>query len=278
MSFQGSASATFDLYPLRFRPVVGRARPRSANTLRGAFGAALKQTDEAAYERYFAPQAKPGTGPSGFANPPRPFVFRFTSEFRSEFESDDVGLNLFLTRDPPIDLFTGVMNELGFVLVEAPRLTCLSLEPPEKPISRIRVRFLTPTDLGESARFPRSRMEPVPPEPSGAAPDFGILARRIRDRTSTLRSLYGAGPLEIDFKAFGECADTVRLVHCEITHVNAERVSKATGQRHSLGGFTGIAEYEGSMAMFLPYLEAARFTGVGRQTVWGKGEIVVEAI
>jgi hypothetical protein len=32
------------------------------------------------------------------------------------------------------------------------------------------------------------------------------------------------------------------------------------------------------MAEFLPYLEAARWTGVGRQTVWGKGEIAVEIL
>ena len=30
------------------------------------------------------------------------------------------------------------------------------------------------------------------------------------------------------------------------------------------------------VAEFLPYLEIARWTGVGRQTVWGKGEIAYE--
>jgi len=45
---------------------------------------------------------------------------------------------------------------------------------------------------------------------------------------------------------------------------------------HSLGGFTGEAEYEGDLAEFLPWLRAARWVGVGRQTVWGKGELRVE--
>jgi len=40
----------------------------------------------------------------------------------------------------------------------------------------------------------------------------------------------------------------------------------------------GIAEYEGDLAEFLPYLEAARWTGVGRQSVWGKGEISLTAL
>jgi CRISPR/Cas system endoribonuclease Cas6 (RAMP superfamily) len=46
---------------------------------------------------------------------------------------------------------------------------------------------------------------------------------------------------------------------------------------HSLGGFTGEAEYEGELAEFLPWLRAARWVGVGRQTVWGKGEVRVES-
>ncbi|MCU1257176.1 MAG: hypothetical protein JWO80_61, partial [Bryobacterales bacterium] len=45
----------------------------------------------------------------------------------------------------------------------------------------------------------------------------------------------------------------------------------------SIGGFLGTAEYEGELAEFLPYLQAAKWTGVGRQSVWGKGEISVES-
>jgi hypothetical protein len=124
---------------------------------------------------------------------------------------------------------------------------------------RVRVHFLTPTELKGAEQ-----------------PDFRILIARIRDRISTLRELYGEGPLAIDFKAFGERAGRVSMSHCELTPVDAERTSRATGQRHSLGGFTGVAEYEGDLAEFLPYLEIARWTGVGRQTVWGKGEIAYE--
>ena len=74
-------------------------------------------------------------------------------------------------------------------------------------------------------------------------------------------------------KEMAERASQVKMTRCEITHVDAERVSRNTGQRHSLGGFVGFAEYEGDLSEFLPYLEIGRYTGVGRQTVWGKGEI-----
>jgi hypothetical protein len=65
------------------------------------------------------------------------------------------------------------------------------------------------------------------------------------------------------------------MTSCTLQRIEAERRSGSTGQTHSLGGFIGEAEYEGDLRDFLPYLKAAKWTGVGRQTVWGKGEIEV---
>jgi hypothetical protein len=106
-------------------------------------------------------------------------------------------------------------------------------------------------------------------------PEFGILAARIRDRISTLSQLYGEGPLPIDFAAFGERAAAVEMTRCEIERVEAQRRSGRTGQTHSLGGFVGQADYAGDLAEFVPYLRAAQWTGVGRQTAWGKGAIAL---
>jgi hypothetical protein len=106
-----------------------------------------------------------------------------------------------------------------------------------------------------------------------ARPEFGILAARVRDRISTLRELYGDGPLDIDFRGFGERAALVRMIRCEVRQVDVLRRSSRTGQVHSIGGFVGSAEYEGDLAEFVPYLRAARWAGVGRQIVWGNGEI-----
>jgi hypothetical protein len=61
----------------------------------------------------------------------------------------------------------------------------------------------------------------------------------------------------------------------ELRPVDVDRRSSRTGQSHSIGGFIGSVEYQGSLAEFLPYLEAAHWTGVGRQAVWGKGEIAI---
>src|SRR5688500_13231330 len=52
--------------------------------------------------------------------------------------------------------------------------------------------------------------------------------------------------------------------------VETEQRSSRTGQVDSIGGITGSAVYEGALEDFVPILRAAEWTGVGRQTVWGK--------
>jgi CRISPR-associated endoribonuclease Cas6 len=250
-------SATFDLYPLRFRVTPRSTAALMPNLLRGAFGSALKQLSEDDYQRFFAPSTLPGGGPSGLADPPRPFVFRLREAHG--IGASNIGMNVFA---PATELFIRAVRLIDAFEIESvegiePLHLLLAGDP--HPVNRLRVHFLTPTELKGSDQ-----------------PDFGTLMARIRDRVSTLRHLYGPGPLDIDFKAFGERAARVAMTRCELTRVAAERISRATGQRHSLGGFTGIAEYEGDLAEFIPYLEIARWTGVGRQTVWGKGEIAYE--
>jgi hypothetical protein len=145
------------------------------------------------------------------------------------------------------------------------------MEDPEPPLSlplsagaetvhAVRVEFTTPTELKSGHEL-------------AARPDFATLFARVRDRISTLRALYGPGPLEIDFKETGERSTLVRMTRCDLRQVEVSRRSTRTGQTHSLGGFIGSADYEGELTEFVPYLEAAYWTGVGRQTVWGKGAI-----
>ena len=139
----------------------------------------------------------------------------------------------------------------------------LSLAPLTEPVDRVSVRFVTPTELKTEGGLVE-------------CPEFGVLVSRIRDRVSSLRERYDDGPLDIDFRAFGERAARVRMTHCDIRRVDVSRRSSRTGQVHSIGGFVGEAEYEGDLAEFVPYLRAAAWTGVGRQTVWGKGALEVD--
>ena len=289
----------------------------SGNIVRGAFGHIFRRLACVAgcadaktcdvrhtcpYARVFEPRAARGAGPSGLADWPRPFVFRAAHldgrTIRPE-ESFHFDVHIFDVRDPALAYFVRSFAELareglgpGRVRAELTAVGALDLngvaaeqvfrgEPssigelgrpnvidlgaPAESTSRVRVRFLTPTELKTGNQLAEQ-------------PEFGILFARLRDRISTLRALYGAGPLEVDFRALGERAARVRLVRCEWRWTEAERVSSRTGQRHPLGGFVGEAEYEGDLAGFLPYLRAGKWTGVGRQTVWGKGEIEIDAV
>jgi CRISPR/Cas system endoribonuclease Cas6 (RAMP superfamily) len=122
----------------------------------------------------------------------------------------------------------------------------------------IRLQFLSPTEFKEAGSV-------------ALRPEFGPLFRRIANRISNLGTLYQEGrPLE-GLTQLTQASDRMRIVGGTVSWAQVERRSSKTGQRHSLGGFTGWVDYEGDYGPFLPWLQAARWTGVGRQTVWGKG-------
>lgn len=249
------------------------------------------------YARMFVPTAL-SYGPSGLADWPRPFVFRAT---HLDGRTIDVGesfyfdLNLFDINSPAVAYLVLAFAQLareglgarrsrveltgvsqldsegnvtaaiwdGGSLLQNPPPLELNLAPLAEPVTRLHVSFLTPTELKSGQQI-------------AGRPEFSILAARIRDRISILREIYGDGPLQIDFRAFGDRAAQVRMTRCQIQTVDILRRSSRTGQAHSIGGFTGEADYEGNLTEFVPYLLAAKWTGVGRQTVWGKGEISFE--
>ncbi len=222
------------------------------------------------YARFFAPIRKTGV-PSGLHDPPRPFVLRVRHLEGATLQQFHIGMNVFTTDIMAVhqtvedlareSLRAKITRIEGQEILHLPLalVARASRRAASTVVSRCRVTFLSPTELKNQDR-----------------PGFGPLFKRIRDRISTLRALYGPGPLEIDFKAMGERAAAIRMTRCELCPVTAERLSHSTGQRHKLSGFTGFAEYEGDLTEFIPYLEIAAYTGVGRQTVWGKGEISVE--
>jgi hypothetical protein len=265
MPSQGTS--TFDLFALRFHCAaeapIHFPPGETANLFRGQFGKILYRRNPAMYARFFAPVVQ--AGPSGLHDPPRPFVLRVRHLDGATLQHFHIGLNVFETNQPELESLRAVFGDLAR---ESLRAEVCGLEGPDLlrlPLTgahsarRVRVTFLSPTEL----KYQES-------------PEFGPLFSRIRDRVSTLRSLYGPGPLDTDFKAMGQRAAAIRMTRCDVERVSAERVSRSTGQRHPLSGFTGVAEYEGDLTEFIPYLEIASYTGVGRQTVWGKGEISIE--
>jgi hypothetical protein len=285
---------------------------KSGNIVRGAFGTLFRRlvcnpgcTDARTcdvraacpYAQVFEPKSARAEGPSGLADWPRPFVFRAahldgqTIVPGHPFYFD---VHIFDIRQPLVPYFVAAFARLAqeglgphrgraeltavdqldrhgavslrlysggsFQAAQLAPPVSLDLDAPARTVHRVRVRFVTPTELKSGHSLVDE-------------PHFGAVFARLRDRIGNLRALYGAGPLEVDFRALGERASLVRMTGCTLIRHEVERRSSRTGQRHPLGGFTGEAEYEGDLAEFVPYLFAGQWTGVGRQTVWGKGEL-----
>jgi len=269
---------TFDLHSVRFhfiaRDPIAFPPERAGNILRGALGLAfLRNGCKALFE-----PASLSSSPSGLADRPRQFVIRarhLSGRIVQPAQQFSFDVHLFDAAHPPVKQFRQAFADIaaqGFgplrgkadlVSVEQSPVT-IPLESASR-VSRLRVEFVSPTAL-------KSRDE------IAAKPEFSVLFARARDRVSSLRALYGAGPLEIDFRGFGERSGAVRLARCEVQQVEVTRRSSRTGQRHGIGGFVGAAEYEGDLGEFLPILQAARWTGVGRHCSWGNGEIHTEVI
>lgn len=308
--------ATLQVIPIRLylraRSAIHFPRGKPGNVLRGALGLAFRSIacdpacpDPAAcpngaacvYKRVFAPVPPPGV-PSGLADPPRPFVIRarpLSGVVLKPGEEYHFDIHLFDT-DPSITAyFIGAFSHiaesgLGPQRGRADLLGVRALDEQSRPLadlysqgafteaiarpvelalepgptaSRVTVAFLSPTELRKDQH-------------AGEPASFDFLLARIRDRISTLRAFYGPGPLPIDFAAMGQRARQVKLASSTIRSIHTERTSGRTGQTHPIGGFIGAADFEGPLTEFLPYLLAARWTGVGRHAVWGNGEIAVE--
>lgn len=259
----------FRIYPLRLtflaREPLSFPPGGAGNRLRGAFGSVLHKLGRSLV---FEPSSQ--DGPSGLADRPRPFVFRAShldGRTVAPGETFHFDFHWFDMRRPSLDLAIRAFRALGSEteLVEVSGAEApleLRLDPSGGAVNRIVIRFETPTELKEGGH-------------TAERPEFGVLLARVRDRISTLRALYDDGPLILNFRQFGERAARIHMTRCDIHHVETSRRSARTGQIHSLGGFIGEAQYEGDVTEFVPYLRAAQWTGVGRQTAWGKGTLRV---
>jgi hypothetical protein len=285
----------FAFYRLRFeflaKDPLDFAPGMAANTLRGALGIIFRRIacvpqcpgaktceirETCPYARTFEPSALRPNRPSGLSDWPRPFVFRARHLDAQTIQPGDsfyFDLHVF-TPDPDLlHYFTQTFAALATeglgphrAKAELQRVYTepmqLDLTPPATAPTRIRIDFLSPTELKHDGEL-------------ATRPEFPILFARIRDRISTLSRLYGTGPLDIDYQGTNDRASKVKMISCDLRQDNTQRRSSRTGQCHLIGGFLGTAEYEGDLAEFLPFLQAAKWTGVGRQPVWGKGEIEV---
>jgi hypothetical protein len=242
------------LQPLQFE--------HAPNTLRGVLGLSLD-------EKIFRPRLI--SGPSGLANPPLPFVLRahhlsrrvfgIDESFEFDIQTFDRGGTVAPEIARAFERAAGCRFRFENFLRSNDFEVDLALPEPARAVL---VHFLTPTELKDAGDVANH----VP---------FAILFARIRDRVATLRRLYGEGALEIDFRELGRRAEKIVNGSWDTLESRfASRRSSRTNQVHGLGGLVGFAEYQGDLDEFVPWLRAASWTGVGRHTIWGNGQIECE--
>ncbi|MEP7351781.1 MAG: CRISPR system precrRNA processing endoribonuclease RAMP protein Cas6 [Acidobacteriota bacterium] len=256
---------------------------KAANTLRGALGTVLRDNYSCSYLLTRLFESRTTAAGLRLANPPKPFLLRAAHLDGKSFDpGQSMYFDLILFEDPRqllpdfIDVFrrwqrTGIGPAHGKVALSTVTNQStgepddysghpVSLQPSESQLDRLTLEFLTPTEL-------KSRGDVAP------TLEFHILIRRLRERISNLRILYQGGS-ELESNHLGE-PEAIVILRTSLRQVDIERRSSRTGQRHSIGGFVGQVEYSGDLWRFIPLLKAGEWTGVGRQTVWGKGQYVV---
>ena len=276
------------LDPLSFPPLA-------ANLIRGALGTELRHIEIS--ENCFRPKSI--SGPSGFNDPPRPFVLRTHKLNSYRIEAGDTftfDIHFFEQGRKAVVPFTsaliawqqtGIGPHRSRVQLESVELLSESGQPrtvvwrehqwtneerapiiidlalrltQPVPATQINVHFLTPTELKQDGEIVER-------------PDFTILFNRLQERMAALSLFYGGELSSLDCAALIEKTHSVRLVESSLIWQTAERRSSRTKQNHPLGGWVGTATYEGPLAPFFSWLRAGYWTGIGRQTVWGKGVI-----
>jgi len=260
------------------------------NAFRGAFGHILRRIacvprcrgaracetrQQCAYARLFEPIAL--GGPSGLRNAPRPFVIRASALNGRTYgpgEFFSLNVHVFDLHEPVLPYLERAFEQLAQEGIGAERgraqLRDISEEkvsipleaPPSEGTQELSLRFVTPTELKSNGHVLRD------------APFKAVLAR-VRDRVASVSALYGDGPLLMDFRGMGERAARVTTVSSTLRWETVQRTSSRTRQTHPLGGFVGEVHYHGAVGEFIPIVRAAIWTGIGRHTVWGNGEIEV---
>jgi hypothetical protein len=289
-----SRLSSFAFYRLRLHfeaveAVIFPAR-KAANVLRG--GLSLHFLN---HSSVYAKLVEPAPGirklPGGFDNRPWPFILRaghLDGATVKPGESFFVDVHYFQVVRPDLPGLESAFSALAaggigpgrgrakwtcteqLDLLDGPRILNGALASPSvlgfdehpAPVRSVSVRFASPTELKAGSQV-------------ASRPEFPVLIGRLTDRIGILSTLYGRDAVPTEYRALRERASEVEITDCALEWERTVRRSSRTGQVHSIGGFTGMVGYTGPLGEFLPWLLAARWVGVGRQTVWGKGDLRV---
>ena len=125
---------------------------------------------------------------------------------------------------------------------------------------QIRVNYLTPLRIKEQGRLVQTI-------------EFSYLLRSLVRRASALLLFHHGIKLELNFGELIERSQAVKRVKDFSQWYEFERYSNRQEQRLKLGGVIGDVTYEGDLGEFIPLLEFGRWSGAGKNNVFGLGQM-----
>jgi hypothetical protein len=131
------------------------------------------------------------------------------------------------------------------------------------PENTATVCFQTPTQIKHAGRIVQE-------------PAFHVLTRSIIRRLSSLYYFHCGERWETDYKGLIEKAEQVEVVKANLRWEDWERYSERQQHRIGMGGLMGRVEYAGPVADFRSLLVIGSLIHVGKKTVFGNGQFVVE--
>jgi hypothetical protein len=131
------------------------------------------------------------------------------------------------------------------------------------PQDRIRLRFLTPTQITHQGRV-LSR------------PDFAAMVARLLERCQSLELHYTSRPAEAEVwrqrhLALAESAALIHLRQDNTRWVSVRSYSRRSGYQDDIGGMVGEVLVEGDLRPFLPWLVWGQSLHVGKHVIKGAG-------
>lgn len=229
--------------------------------------------------------------------PPHPYVLEPPLSETREYQADDsfeVALLLFGEMTEYLPYFIYAFEQMGeaglgssreqgpapFTLI---RVSCegdtiydqasKTLRPLRQPISlhlpppptgaecsRLRVSFVTPLRIKHLNTFARE----LP---------FHVLVRAMLRRISSMFAQYGDGEPKLDYPGLVQRAQDVSIHSEHLRWKDWTRYSARQQQAMQFGGLVGEIVYEGCLAEYLPLFELCTVLHVGKQSVFGLGQM-----
>jgi len=149
--------------------------------------------------------------------------------------------------------------------IRTPTIDCIALDARERPASRLRVRFATPTRLRVDGRLTGDM---------DVAAVFRALLRRFR----ILTYFYGESEPDHDASAAFAQVDRARVLHCDLAWQDVPRYSSRQQDRMSLGGFVGHMDLELPPGELGQWFAIAERIHIGKATSFGFGRIICEEL